>query len=170
MKPLNWSGFVFAMILAVVLMAGASAEAAKLVKVDEIRVEADKSVSPMDYSFSQKSFSGRLELGTLKNLYGNGAGFIIYIDMGEEGRKWLSFKMDNGSFSSRIVGNSGGIISFQQSAITDQTPLVLEIQKDVLSITAGKLTRTVKGVTSFSGGLTTQSIETTVKAYQWQEE
>jgi hypothetical protein len=166
----NWHGVIAALVLGVILIAGASADAAKLVKVDEIRIEADKSVSPMDYSFSQKPLKGRLELGTLKNLYGNGAGFIIYIDMGEEGRKWLSFKMDTGSFSARIVGQSGGIISFQQSAITDQTPLILEIQNDVLSITAGKLTRTVKGVTSFSGGLTTQSIETTLKAYQWQDE
>ncbi len=170
MKKINWSEVFLTVLLTVTLLSGAPAEAAKLVLVDEVRIEADKSVSPMDYSFSQKSFSGRLELGALKNLYGNGAGFIIYIDMGEEGRKWLSFKIDAGSFSSRIVGNSGGIISFQQSAISDKTPLVLEIQDNVLSITAGKLTRTVKGVTGFSGSMTTQSIETTLKAYQWQDD
>lgn len=170
MKKVNWIAVFLAMLLTAALWSGTPAEAAKLVLIDEVRIEADKSVSPMDYAFSQKSFSGRLELGALKNLYGNGAGFIIYIDMGEEGRKWLAFKIDAGSFSSRIVGNSGGIISFQQSAITDKTPLILEIQDNVLSITAGKLTRTVKGVTGFSGGMTTQSIETTLKAYQWQDD
>ena len=82
MKKINWSGVFLTVLLAVTLLSGAPAEAAKLVLVDEVRIEADKSVSPMDYSFSQKSFSGRLELGALKNLYGNGAGFIIYIDMG----------------------------------------------------------------------------------------
>lgn len=170
MKGLNGCARVLLLLLMIGLMLGLPVEAARLVKVDEVRVEADKSVSPMDYSFAQKSFVGRLELGALKNLYGNGAGFIIYIDMGEEGRKWLSFKIDAGSFSARIVGQSGGIISFQQSAITDQTPLILEIQNNVLSITAGKLTRKVNGVAGFSGGLTTQSIETVVKAYQWQED
>ena len=168
MKRLHCYGLLLIMLASLLL--GTPVEAARLVKTDEVKVEADKNVSPMDYSFAQQSFAGRLEVGALKNLYGNGAGFIIYIDMGEEGRKWLSFKIDAGSFSTRIVGQSGGIISFQQSAITDQVPLILEIKNNVLSITAGKLTRKVNGVSGFSGSMTTQSIETVIKAYQWQEE
>ena len=49
-------------LVAVFSMTGAG-NAAKLVKVDEIKIEADKNVSPMDYSFGAKSFSGRLEFG-----------------------------------------------------------------------------------------------------------
>ena len=65
-----WS-VVLVVALAVVLSTYAVADAAKLVKIDEIKIEADKNVSPMDYSFGAKSFSGRLEFGPLKNLYGN---------------------------------------------------------------------------------------------------
>jgi hypothetical protein len=158
------------MVLAVTLLCGAAADAAKLVKIDELKIEADKNVSPMDYAFGQKAMTGRLEFGALKNLYGNGAGFIVYIDTYEQRNKWLSFKIDSGSMSARIVGQSSGIISFPPSTISNTEPLVLEIQEDVLTIKAGKMSRTLKGVLAFSGGLTTQSIETALKVYQWQDE
>ena len=156
--------------LAIGVLSGSVASAAKLVKIDEIKIEADKNVSPMDYSFGQKSMTGRLEFGALKNLYGNGAGFIVYIDTSEQRGKWLSFKMDSGSMSARIVGQSAGVISFPPATISNTEPLVLEIQDEVLTIKAGKMSRTVKGVLGFSGGMTTQSIETTLKVYQWQDE
>ena len=158
------------MVMAVMLISCAVVDAATLVKIDELKIEADKNVSPMDYSFGQKSMTGRLEFGTLKNLYGNGAGFIVYIDTSEQRGKWLSFKIDSGSMSVRIVGQSSGIISFPPSTISNTEPLVLEIQDEVLTLKAGKISRTVKGVTGFSGGLTTQSIETLLKVYQWQDE
>ena len=159
-----------AMVLTITLLFGAAANAAKLVKIDELKIEADKNVSPLDYAFGQKAMTGRLEFGALKNLYGNGAGFIVYIDTSEQRNKWLAFKIDSGSMSARIVGQSSGIISFPPSTISNSEPLVLEIQDDALTIKAGKMSRTVKGVTGFSGGLTTQSIETLLKVYQWQDE
>lgn len=164
--------WVILVVMALTLGAitGPVAEAAKLVKIDELKIEADKNVSPMDYSFGQKSMDGRLEFGALKNLYGNGAGFIVYIDTSEQRGKWLSFKFDSGSMSARIVGQSGGIISFSPATISNTEPLILEIQDEVLTIKAGKMSRTIKGVTGFSGGLTTQSIETVLKVYQWQDE
>ena len=164
-----WS-VILVVALALVLSTSAVADAAKLVKIDEIKIEADKNVSPMDYSFGAKSFSGRLEFGPLKNLYGNGAGFIVYIDTAEQRGKWLSFKIDSGSLTVRIVGESAGIVSFPPATITNTAPLVLEIVDDVLTIKAGKMNRTVKGVTGFGGGLTTQSIESLLKVYQWQDE
>ena len=164
-----WS-VILVVALAVVLSTSAVADAAKLVKIDEIKIEADKNVSPMDYSFGAKSFSGRLEFGPLKNLYGNGAGFIVMIDTTEQRGKWLSFKIDSGSLTVRIVGESSGIVSFPPATITNTEPLVLEIADDILSIKAGKMNRTVKGVTGFSGGMTTQSIESLLKVYQWQDE
>lgn len=158
------------MVLAVTFFSGAVADAAKLVKIDELKIEADKNVSPMDYSFGQKSMTGRLEFGALRNLYGSGAGFIVYIDTSEQRNKWLSFKVDSGSMNARIVGQSAGIISFPPATISNAEPLVLEIQDEVLTIKAGKMSRTVRGVLGFSGGLTTQSIETLLKVYQWQDE
>ena len=159
----------FVMMLAVTMISGAVADAAKLVKIDELKIEADKNVSPMDYSFSQNAMIGRLEFGTLKNLYGNGAGFMVYIDTAEQRHKWLSFKIDSGSMSVRIVGESSGIVSFPPASISNTEPLILEIQDDVLTIKAGKISRTVKNVFAFSGGLTTQSIATLLKVYQWQD-
>ena len=166
---IHWRSLLIVALVAVFSMTGA-VNAAKLVKVDEIKIEADKNVSPMDYSFGAKSFSGRLEFGPLKNLYGNGAGFIVYIDTAEQRGKWLSFKIDSGSLTVRIVGESAGIVSFPPATITNTEPLVLEIVDDVLTIKAGKMNRTVKGVVGFSGGLTTQSIESLLKVYQWQDE
>jgi hypothetical protein len=165
----SWARF-FVIVLVAMLISCTTVDAASLVKIDEIKIEADKNVSPMDYSFGQKSMAGRLEFGTLKNLYGNGAGFIVYIDTSEQRGKWLSFKIDSGSMSVRIVGQSSGIVSFPPSTISNTDPLVLEIQDDVLTIKAGKISRTVKGVLGFSGGLTTQSIETLLKVYQWQDQ
>ena len=158
------------MALTMTISFSTAADAAQLVKIDELKIEADKNVSPMDYAFGQKAMVGRLEFGALKNLYGNGAGFIVYIDTSEQRNMWLSFKIDSGSMSVRIVGQSSGIVSFPPSTITDTEPLILEIKEEVLTIKAGKISRTVKGVLGFSGGLTTQSIETVLKVYQWRDE
>ncbi len=165
----RWSIVVVVMLI-VSLSVTAVVSAAKLEKIDELKIEADKNVSPMDYSFGLKSMSGRLEFGALKNLYGNGAGFIVYIDTTEQKGKWLSFKIDSGSLRVRVVGETAGIVSFPPAIITNAEPLVLEIMDDVLTIKAGKMIRTLKGVTGFSGGVTTQSIESLLKVYQWQDE
>ena len=166
MKRWNWLALL---ILMGALLLSPTAEAAKMVKIDEVKIEADKNVSPMDYSFDLKA-PGRLEFGALKNLYGSGAGFIVYIDTTERRGKWLAFKFDSGSISAQIIGEPAGIISFPPAAITNTEPLVLEIKDDVLTIKAGKMNRTLKGVLSFSGSLTTQSVETMMKVYQWQDE
>ncbi|HWR40524.1 MAG TPA: hypothetical protein VN611_13580 [Patescibacteria group bacterium] len=170
MKTYLKTGLFFAILLTVVSLSAPVADAAQWIKVDEIKIDADKNVSPMDYSFGQRSAPTRLELGTLKNLYGNGAGFIIYIDTSEQRGKWLSFKVDSGTLSARIVGQPGGIVSFPPSTISNNDPLVLEIRDDVLTISAGKMRRTVNGVYGFSGSMTTQSIETTLKVFNWQED
>ena len=161
---------LLAVFLTLAAFSGTVADAAQWVKVDEIKIDADKNVTPMDYSFGQKSAPARLELGTLKNLYGSGAGFMIYIDTTEQRGKWLAFSFGSGSFSARIVGQTGGIISFPPGAVSNTNPLILELRGDVLTISAGKISRTVNGVLAFSGSMTTQSIETTLKVYTWQED
>lgn len=136
--------------------------------VQQVDVTADKAVTPLDYSFFDQPAPGRVELTHMKNLWGAGAQMIFYL-VTEDGSDWLMLKFGGGMVTISLQNRKLPLFSEKMSAISTATPLVFTVQDGKLTAAVGKRTRTVDQVTAFKGSLTTQSIEATLKAYQFVE-
>lgn len=155
---------VLTLSLMVVGSAAQAAPAAQLVQT--VDVVADKNVTPIDFSFFDQAAPGKLELTNVKNLWGAGAGMIFYVNT-DDGSDWLMLGFGGGMVEIRLQNKKIALFSEKVSAISSATPLTLTIQDGKLTASIGRRTRTVPGVNSFTGNFTTQSIEGTLKAYQF---
>ena len=136
--------------------------------VQQVEVVADKAVTPLDYSFFDQPAPGKLELNNVKNLWGAGAQMIVYL-VTDDGSEWLMMKFGGGMITLSLQNRNLPLFSERVSAISAATPLVLTVRDGSLTAAIGSRTRTVPNVTAFKGSLTTQSIETQLKAYQFVE-
>ncbi len=136
--------------------------------VQTVDIVADNNVTPLDFSFFDEAAPGRVELSNVKNLWGAGAGMIFYVET-DNGSDWLKLSFGGGMVQIRLQNKDIALFSEKVNAISASTPLTLTIQDGKLTASIGKRTRTVSGVDSFSGKLTTQSIEGTLKAYHFSE-
>jgi len=155
-------------LLGIVLLAQPAQAAIVPQLVQQVDVIADKAVTPMDYSFFDQPAPGRLELNNVKNLWGAGAQMIFYV-ITNDGSDWLMLKFGGGMVTISLQNRNLPLFSEKVSAITAATPLVLTVRDNSLTASIGSRTRTVPDVASFKGSLTTQSIETQLKAYQFVE-
>ena len=136
--------------------------------VQTVNVVADKNVTPMDSSFFDQPAAGRVELYNVKNLWGAGAGMIFYVET-DQGADWLMLGFGSGMVEIRLQNKKIALFSEKVTSITPRTPLTMTIQDGKLTVEIGKRSRTVTGVNAFTGNFTTQSIEGTLKAYQFTE-
>ena len=159
---------ILLMVLMLSLMAvGTVVQAAPAAQlVQTVDVVADKNVTPIDFSFFDQAAPGKLELTNVKNLWGAGAGMIFYVNT-DDGSDWLMLGFGGGMVEIRLQNKKIALFSEKVSAISSATPLTLTIQDGKLTASIGRRTRTISGVNSFSGNFTTQSIEGTLKAYQF---
>ncbi len=133
-----------------------------------VDIVADKSVTPIDFSFFNQPTAGRVELSNVKNLWGSGAGMIFYVQT-DKGSDWLMLGFSGDMVEIRLQNQKLALFSERVQAITAGTPLKITIQDGKLTAEIGKRSRTVPGVTAFTGNLTTQSIEGTLKSYIFTE-
>jgi len=153
-----------------IMMIGQDANAAQVPQlIQETEIVADNAVSPLDYSFFEEVGQGRLEFYNLKNLYGAGAGLIVYVNT-DEGEDWLMMGFGGGMIETRLMKSKFAILTERFSAVTRTNPLVLTIQDGNLTVAIGNKKRVVKNVNSFTGRLTTQSIMGNLKVYQFVEQ
>ncbi len=137
--------------------------------VQTVDVVADKNVTPIDFSFFDQPAPGKVEFSNVKNLWGAGAGMIFYVQT-DDGDDWLKLGFGGGMVEIRLQNKQIALFSERMTAITARTPLTLTIQDGKLTASIGSRTRTIPGVNAFSGNFTTQSIEGTLKAYQFPAE
>ena len=159
---------VLLLVLALTLLGFGQAAQAAPKLVQTVEIVADKNVTPIDFSFFDAPAQGRVELSNVKNLWGAGAGMIFYVET-DEGTDWLKLSFGGGMVEISLQNKKIALFSERVSAISAVTPLTLAIQDGKLTASIGKRTRTVPGVNAFSGNFTTQSIEGTLKAYQFAE-
>jgi len=158
---------LLALVLSLMVF-GQVAQASTAQLVQTVEVVADKNVTPIDFSFFDKPAPGKLEFFNVKNLWGAGAGMIFYVET-DKGSDWLMLGFGGGMVEIRLQNQKIALFSEKVESITAKTPLTMTIQDGKLTATIGSRSRTVAGVNTFTGNFTTQSIEGTLKAYQFTE-
>ena len=161
--------FLITVIVIGAMLCGQAASAAPSWQlVQTVEVVADNNVTPLDFAFFDQEAQGKVELSNIKNLWGACADMIFYVntDNGED-RLYLNF--GGGMVELRLLNKKTVLFSERVSNITSKTPLVITIQDGKLTAELGRRSRMVSGVESFTGNLTTQSVEAKVKAYQFVE-
>ncbi|MDR3589081.1 MAG: hypothetical protein P4N41_05410 [Negativicutes bacterium] len=162
--------YFLAMLLTGFLLLGQIAPAAAAPEfLQQLDIVADKAVTPLDYSFFDQPSTGRVELYNVKNLWGAGAQMIFYLETGD-GTDWLILGFSNSMVEVRLQNRKQVLFSERLTAITASTPLVLIVNDGLLKASIGGRSQTAAGVTAFKGSLTTQSVETTLKAYRFTEQ
>jgi len=151
------------------LMIGQVAAAPVPILVREFDIVADHAVTPLDYAFFDEPGQGKVEFYDLKNLYGAGAKLVVYVAT-DTGKDWLIFSFGGGMIEARLMNRQLAILTERFSAVTKKTPLILTVRDGELTVIIGQRSRTVEGVASFTGALTTQSIAGKGKAYQFAEQ
>lgn len=158
--------FMALVVMAVMSLAQLAFAAPTTHLVQTVDVVADKNVTPLDFSFFDQTAPGRVELSNIKNLWGAGAGMIFYVNT-HEGSDWLMLGFGGGMVEIRLQNKKVALFSEKVEKITAKTPLILNIYDGQLTAEIGNRKKTIDGVTAFTGKLTTQSIEATLNAYQF---
>lgn len=162
---------VFLAILVLgIMLAGQVVQAATVPQlVQQVDIVADKAVTPLDYSFFDQPAPGRVELSNVRNLWGAGAQMIFYV-VTDDGSDWLILGFGGGMVEIKLQNRKLPLFSERVAAISGATPLVITIRDGQLTASIGGRSRSVGNVTAFKGSITTQSIEATLKAYQFVEQ
>lgn len=158
--------FLSICLIGLCLLGLTAAVAAAPQLVTELDIAADNALNPMDYAFFDQPAPGRVELSSVKNLWGAGAEMIFYVET-EAGPDWLMLEFNNTMVELKLQNKKLPLFSERLSAIKASTPLVLTINDGILQASIGRQNKTVAGITAFKGSLTTQSIEAKLKAYRF---
>lgn len=153
------------LVLSVIILGQTALAAPELQLVQTVDIVADKAVTPLDFSFFDQATPGRVELSNVKNLWGAGAGMIFYVNT-DQGSDWLMLGFSGGMVEIRLQNKKIVLFSERVNNITGKTPLIMVIQDGKLTVSLGNRSRVIDGMDSFSGSLTTQSIEGTLKVYR----
>lgn len=147
-------------------------QAAALQECYSSEMQADNGVNPFDYSFFESAGEGKLELKNLKNLWGAGAEIIVYVNT-SEGSDWVIIKFSGTQIQAALLNRKYTIFTEPLPSIKVGQPINksigMTIKDGALTLTIGTKSKTVDGINSFRGDLTTQSITGNIKAYRFEE-
>jgi len=94
---------------------------------------------------------------------------IFYLET-DDGSDWLLLGFGGGMVDIKLQNRKLALFSERVTTISGSNPLILTVRDGQLTAAIGGRSRTVGNVTAFKGGLTTQSIEAMLKAYQFVEQ